>query len=261
MDAFLSQQFQERLQKEQMMDKAEQDDHFRFLLNFRSACNHLELPSKSNDHLRFKSITEHAPLLLYAFINAGLKSMQKHIKIPGRVRSKCIEYLDIPLAEHDKWCHDVNLSTNNHAILSNKSMNMELYAASKRLKVVKYGYGECQGIHRMRAESIRKLWKIQVLFEKKVRFKMEFTIGIDSYSQRYHFCVRNSRENVVIENEDVVTLLFCQYEDGKNRLQLAINGKQHGNVHQNIRIASGHGHAARMFVAFIQQMQFVILPK
>merc|ERR1712228_1060461 len=174
--------------------------------------------------------------------------MGKHNKIPGRVSSACIEYLDIPISDHDKWSRDVAICTNNHAILSNKSMNMELYAASKRLKVVKYGYGECYAIQRLREGAIRKLWKIQILYETERRFKMEFTIGINSYSKRYHFCVRNSREEVVIEN-------------GKNRLQLAINGKQHGITRENIRILSGHGHGARMFVSFIEKMQFVIMPK
>jgi len=125
-----------------------------------------------------------------------------------------------------------------------------------------YGYGECYAAHRMNAGAIRKLWKIQILFEKQMRSKISFSIGIDSYAQRYYFCVRNNgKEEVVIENEDVLTLLYCQYEDGTNRLQLAINGKEHGNAQTNIKMSGMHGQGARMFVTFIRPMQFVILAK
>ena len=310
-----------------------EDKEEKFLVKFLRACNN------------FNTNRENAILLMYGFINdLGSKDINKKIykNFTLPIIKKLISFCNISNAPNtDKWSSDFNASTNGHAILSNQQKNMELFDDARCLKVVKYGYGECYGISRIYENHIRKLWKIQIKtsinddndnmsHNKKNKDKqqkqqqkqqitkeesLQFAIGIDNYTNRYHLHLTNlnliendkdeTKENqekeevkdqkdksqfkgkkppkkggkvnktsnthknkaksniakneLVVRNNDIISVLFYQSDTDKNILKFALNGKQIGKEYKDLRVSSSTGRGGRIVVTFYQTMQFIML--
>ena len=199
--------------KEMLEDKEKS-----FAVKFLRACNN------------FNTNRENAILLMYGFINdLGEKDIDKQIykNFTKEIIKRLIQYVNIT-TNTDKWSSDFTASTNGHAILSNQQQNMKLFDDARCLKVIKYGYGECYGIHRLYETAIRKLWKIQIKASinennnnndksnshsnkhKKGKDKqsqqpetkeesLQFAIGIDNYIKRYHVHLTNLN---LLNNDD-----------------------------------------------------------
>eukprot|EP01084_Bolivina_argentea_P280462 479649_1 len=220
----------------------------KFRVEFMKACDN------------FNSDKENISFLIHGYLNSiNNMKLYETISTIQNIMNKCVNYCMI--FENDKWSSDVKHSTNGHAILSHKQNNIEISEGATKLKVIKYGYGECFAIHRLFNNSqIRKLWKIQINYTPKNESALSFGIGMDNYAKRHQWYVENSvMDKKLIKNGDIITMLFIQTGNEKNLLKFAINGKKYGKTHENVSVASISGHGARLFVSWHRKMEFTII--
>eukprot|EP01084_Bolivina_argentea_P210842 358761_1 len=222
--------------------------HDPFTVEFLRACNN------------FNSDSDNASLLMHGYIRTILKPTYKKT-VPKDIITTCTTFCLVLLHTQafDKWCEEVKHSTNGHAILSNRSNNMLFSDDNLHLKVVKYGYGECFGLLKLFDASVRKLWKIQILTRNEREPLLSFAIGIDNYQNRFESYIENSHDELLVQDKDIVSVLFIDGGEDKNILRFAINGQTYGNKHTNINVTSANGHGARLFVSFHRRMDFLIL--
>ena len=224
------------------------DKETRFAVKFLRACNN------------FNTNRENARLLMYGFID-NKKNKKIYNEITKDIIKKLISFVNIT-TNCDKWSSDFNISTNGHTILANQASNISLSDSARTLNVIKYGYGECFAIHRLFETAIRKLWKIQIKIEKDIEEKLDFGVGIDNYTNRYHLFLSNyDKTKPRIKNNDIIYILFYQYGIDQNILKFAVNGKEFGPKYKDIRVSSQQGRGGRVVVTFYQNMKFVMLPQ
>eukprot|EP01084_Bolivina_argentea_P169033 293044_1 len=254
MDAILSKTTPTTLPLHLNLNAIKKKDRFK-IHRFLRACNN------------FNSNVENISLLIYGYIFSVVKP--ELIIYQQFFRCTCIMNIissyfmnDLRNSKKQKWNTDNirSLTTNGHQVRASRWAcdNMKFECDFTRLKVVKYGYGECVSIPNKIATTIRQLWKLQIVSSEpnELMLSHPISVGIDFYDRRYHWFFQD-----MIRNGDIISILFLQYGTDKNVLKCAVNSKQYAELYTNINVSSLSSTFFQLFVSWCSNMEFHMLTK